>query len=151
RNLVQGERHDLWSVNAEQEYLEEMETGIAEPELARIEEALARVFPRLDEVAFGLALGTAGGLLLCLATLWLVLNGGEVVGPTMQLLGQYFPGYSVTLSGSLSGLLYGFVSGFLGGSGFAWLRNTAVRLSMAFAHRRAERRLLRRFPEDISP
>jgi protoporphyrinogen oxidase len=151
RNMILGEQNDLWNVNADQEYLEEIqgEADIDEPDLERIKEALARVFLKLDEVAFGLALGTAVGLLLCFATLWLVLKGGEVVGPTMQLLSQYFPEYSVTIPGSLLGLMYGFIGGFVGGSGFALLRNAAVRLYIALVQRRAERRLLQKLPKNI--
>ena len=46
-------------------------------------------------------------------TVWLVLKGGPHVGAHLQLLGQYFIGYSVTWLGSFIGLFYGAV---LGGS-----------------------------------
>ncbi len=55
----------------------------------------------------------------------------------------------MTVPGSLLGLVYGFIGGFVGGSGFALLRKAAVRLYMALAQRRAERRLLLRLPENI--
>ena len=88
-------------------------------------------------------------MLLFLATLILVLKGGDVVGPKLELLENYFPGYSVTLPGSLLGLGYGFFSGFVGGWGFAFLRNTSVFLYMALLHRRAERQLLRKLLEYV--
>jgi protoporphyrinogen oxidase len=151
RNMVLGEQNDLWNVNADQEYLEEIEseTVVDAPDFERLQAALARSFLKLDGVALGLSLGIATGVLLFLATLILVFKGGEVVGPNLQLLSHYFPRYSVTMSGSLLGLVYGFTGGFVGGSGFAWLRNTAVRLSMKLRQRRAERQLLRRLPEQI--
>lgn len=40
---------------------------------------LARVFLKLDSVAFGLSVRATAGLLLFLATLFLVIKGGEVV------------------------------------------------------------------------
>ena len=69
--------------------------------------------------AFGISLGSfkiAGGLLLGLvlliATVVLVLKGGDAVGPHLSLLGAYLPGYSVTFVGSLVGFVYMFVIGY---------------------------------------
>lgn len=52
-----------------------------------------------------------GGGGLFVMTVWLLLKGGEHVGAHLQLLGQYFIGYSVTWTGSLVGLCYGAVLG----------------------------------------
>jgi protoporphyrinogen oxidase len=150
RNLVLGQHNDLWSVNTDQEYHEEIrgESGVKAQDLETVlQAALTRVFFKLDRVALGLSLGIVAGVLLCLATLALVLKGGEVVGPNLQLLNQYFPGYSVSVRGSVLGLAYGFVSGFFGGWGFALLRNAALFLYMAIIHRRAELYVMRRFLE----
>jgi hypothetical protein len=68
---------------------------------------------RMHALATGIAAGVVCGLGLFAATLWLVLKGGEVVGPHLALLGQYFIGYSVSWPGSFIGLLYGFLAGFL--------------------------------------
>jgi protoporphyrinogen oxidase len=146
-NLVLGEKHDLWNVNTEQEYHEEIGTKVAVeasdvPEAVRA--AFSRVFLKLDRMAFGLSLGIAAGILLFLATLILVLRGGDPVGPNLQFLSYYFPGYSVTAPGSMLGLAYGFVVGFIGGWSFAFLRNTMVFLCVAAIHRRAELQLLRK-------
>lgn len=144
RNLVLGERNDLWSVNTEQEYHEE--TLVEEREaVGALEQALSRVFTKLDRVAFGLSLGAVSGAVLFLATFWLVIKGGDVVGPNLQLLRHYFPGYAVSPSGSIIGLLYGFVSGFIGGWLFAFVRNATMFLYMARVYRKAQRGLLRRF------
>jgi hypothetical protein len=139
RNIVLGQHHDLWSVNTEPDYHEE--TLVEEA----LEAALARVFTKLDRVAFGLSLGTVSGALLFVATLGLFLKGGDVIGPNLQLLRQYFSGYSVSPSGSLVGLAYGFVTGFIGGWIFAFLRNATMFLYVASIERKAQRGLLRRF------
>jgi protoporphyrinogen oxidase len=152
RNLVSGEQNDLWSVNADQEYHEEIR-GQAEPladDIAAVlQDAIAGAFPKLDRIALGLSLGVATGALLWLATLILVLKGGDVVGPNLGLLSQYFPGYSVTVSGSLLGLVYGFVVAFIGGWLFAFLRNSVVFLYLSAAQRRTDRQLLRRLWSDL--
>jgi len=152
RNLAAGEHNDLWSVNTDQEYHEEIREKVElEPEVAleAVKEAFAQAFAKLDRLAFGLSTGAMAGLLLFLATLFLALKGGDVMGPNLQLLQQYFPWYSVTLSGSLLGLGYGFLSGFIGGWGFAFLRNITAFLYMALIRRRAERLVLRNLLEYV--
>jgi hypothetical protein len=72
---------------------------------------LVRVL-RLNAVVQGLVTGVTAGLALFVATNWLVLKGGPVVGPHLGLLGQFFPGYRVTFAGSLVGFAYAFASGF---------------------------------------
>ena len=143
RNLTLGEQNDLWSVNTDQEYHEEVHVE-AEPRDVRkvLEEAVIRAFPKLDRVAFGLSLGVAIGMLLFVATLTLLLKGGETVGPNLQLLSLYLPSYEVTAIGCVLGLAYGFVGGFIGGWGFAFLRNTSLFLYLATINRGAERQRL---------
>ena len=152
-NLVLGKKHDLWSVNTDQEYHEEIrsEAGIEAHDVARVlQGALSLAFPKLDRMAFGLALGMTTGALLFLTTLALVLQGGGTTGSPLQLLSHYFPGYNDgTIWGSVLGLAYGFAAGFLGGWGFALLRNATVFLSMAIIHRRAEWQFLRKFLEYV--
>lgn len=146
RNLVLGQHNDLWSVNTDQEYHEEIREQVTEHDLEEVlGGALTEVFLKIDRVAMGLSLGVTSGAFLFLATLALVLKGGD--GPTLDLLAQYFPGYSVTAAGSFLGLLYGFVSGFVVGWAFAFLRNATVFFYMAVVHRRAELQALRRFLE----
>lgn len=152
RNALLEERNDLWSVNTDQEYHEEVRVGsdIAAPDVVEVvQEALTRAFLKLDRLALGLSLGVASGALLFLATLWLVLKGGDDVGQNLQLLSQYFPGYHVSMEGSLIGLVYGLIAGFVIGWGYAFLRNTATFLYMAAIHRRAELQLLRKLLEYI--
>ena len=93
RNMMFGEKNDLWSVNTDSEYLEEIRENVdLNQSLNTVKEAFAQVFPKLDRVAFGLSIGTVSGILLFLATLILALKGGTVVGPRLGLLEDYFPG-----------------------------------------------------------
>jgi hypothetical protein len=66
----------------------------------------------LNGIVLGLLTGLFAGAVVFLATIWLVLRGGDVVGPHLYLLSQYFLGYDVTFAGSLIGFAYAFVIGF---------------------------------------
>jgi protoporphyrinogen oxidase len=145
RNLIDGERNDLWSLNTDQEYQEEVRTPLE----GAIEDALVRVFAKLDRRAFGLAVGVVSGVLLCVATLALVLKGGPRVGPHLQLLGQYFPGYRVSAAGSVVGLAYGLLAGFAVGWSFAVVRNAVLFLYEVAMRRRLESGLFGRFLDSI--
>jgi hypothetical protein len=83
---------------------------------------MVRLNARVQGVVIGLMVG--GGIFL--ATNWLVLKGGEVVGPHLALLGQFFIGYRVTFTGSLIGAAYGFVCGFIVGGLVATMYNWLV-------------------------
>ncbi len=74
---------------------------------------LSRAIQRLNARAWGIAVGLLGGLGLFTATNVLVLKGGPTVGQHLSLLGQYFPGYSVTFLGSIIGFVYLFVLGYI--------------------------------------
>lgn len=74
---------------------------------------------RLNATVQGLVTGLIAGLAVFVATNWLVLKGGDVVGPHLSLLGQFFVGYRVTFVGSLIGFAYAFVTGFVVGYGVA--------------------------------
>ncbi len=106
--------------------------------------ALPLAFPKLDRVALGVAAGLTSGLALLAATVLLVLKGGDVVGPRLALLAQYFPGFTVTWTGSLLGFAYGVAAGFVAGWLFALFRNTAVLLYLGAVRKGAERLHLRR-------
>jgi hypothetical protein len=78
---------------------------------------------RLNGSILGLILGLLLGLGIFIATNILLIKGGDVVGPHLALLGQFFIGYQVTFAGSLIGFLYGFVLGFGVGYVIAGLYN----------------------------
>jgi hypothetical protein len=91
-----------------------------------IEASVAVRLMRLNAVVDGVVTGLVAGVTVFLATNWLVLKGGPVVGPHLALLGQFFIGYRVTFLGSLLGFVYAFVVGFVGGSAVATLYNWLV-------------------------
>jgi len=83
----------------------------------------------------GLVLGILLGVAIFIATNWLVIKGGyvdshgvHVIGPHLQLLGQYFIGYRVSFFGSIVGFVYGFALGTLCGATVGWIYNKIVDL-----------------------
>jgi len=78
---------------------------------------------RLNGVILGLVLGSLFGCGIFIATIILVVRGGDVVGPHLALLGQFFIGYRVTFAGSIIGFLYGMALGFVVGYMIAGLYN----------------------------
>jgi hypothetical protein len=86
---------------------------------------------RLNAVVTGLVTGLLAGLALFVATNWLVLKGGPVVGPHLALLGQYFIGYRVSFVGSLIGFAWAFAVGFVAGTVVVWIYNLLTRLRAA--------------------
>lgn len=70
---------------------------------------------RLNATVQGIVTGLVTGLGVFIATNWLVLKGGPVVGPHLALLGQFLIGYRVSFLGSVIGFVYGFVAGYLVG------------------------------------
>ncbi len=88
------------------------------------EERLVRkALARAHEQGWGIALGLLFGLGLFLATILLVIRGGDIVGPHLALLSIYFPGYSVTWVGSVIGFVYAFVVGYAIGRTIATIYN----------------------------
>jgi hypothetical protein len=75
-------------------------------------------------VAFVMAV--ISGLSIFIATAWLLIKGGENVGQHLNLLGQYFPGYSVTWIGSFVGLCYGIIVGGIAGWLISFIYNRIV-------------------------
>lgn len=73
---------------------------------------LQQAILRLNAKAWGMAFGLLGGVGLFLATVILIIKGGENVGQHLGLLAVFFPGYSVTVAGAFIGFVYGFVTGY---------------------------------------
>ena len=95
------------------------EQTLQEHELAVLENAVARLRASVMAVVFGMASGFG----LAIATAWLVIQGGYEVGLHLGLLGNYFPGYTVSWSGVFIGFVYGALSGAAVGWVIAWLYN----------------------------
>lgn len=159
RNIA-GANYDIWSVNVEKEYHEEGE--VKEPAAAadrlipsRVrpaatgetpvpqepgltpDEIIEVAFARMDPLAMGAAVGVVAGLAMFLATAWLLVKGGDVVGPTLALLRNFFIGYSVTWGGSVIGMVEAGIGGFALGYVGARLRNFGMSAYAWLLRRRA--------------
>jgi len=144
RNSMFGEDNNLWVVNADKEYHEEVRTDETPVPQDVLGEAMAATFAKLDRVAMGLSVGITLALALFAATSFLLLKGGANVGFHLDLLGQFYPGFDTSLTGLLIGVPYAFVTGFVLGFTFAFVRNAVVFLYAAVARASFERRLLQR-------
>ena len=95
--------------------------------ITRADKALLKIaFCRIDVTAMAVATGTVVGLLLSLTTAVLLVKGsppGVEVGPHLELLGIYLPGYTVTWAGALLGALYGMLLGTVAGAVVAGMWN----------------------------
>jgi hypothetical protein len=89
---------------------------------------IASAVLRLNVKILGVTLALLLGLAVFIATNWLIIKGGEPVGPHLQLLSQYFIGYRVTFWGSLIGFAYGFALGGVFGVLLGWIYNGIVML-----------------------
>jgi len=96
------------------------------PRADREEQILKKAVLHLNGHILGFIFGIIGAMAIFVATNWLVLKGGEVVGPHLGLLNQFFIGYSVTFTGSLIGAAYAFVTGYLSGLLIGWVYNTVI-------------------------
>jgi hypothetical protein len=95
-----------------------------ERELELVHAAIARLRASVMAVVFGML----GGVGLWLATAWLLIRGGSMVGKNLSLLSNYFPGYTVTWPGAFVGLFYGALTGAVLGFSVAWIYNRVVDL-----------------------
>ncbi|MGB7210121.1 MAG: hypothetical protein WBD27_15805 [Pyrinomonadaceae bacterium] len=94
------------------------------------EKLIVQSLAKLDGKALGIAIGLFLGLAIFLATNFLLYKGGDVIGPNLALLGQFFIGFEVSFLGSLIGGIYGLISGFIIGWLIATLRNLALSIYM---------------------
>ncbi len=84
---------------------------------------------RLNAKILGLTLGILFGLIIFIATNWLVIKGGYIVGSHLLLLSQFFIGYKVSFLGSIIGLIYGFIAGTIFGVLVGWIYNKLLYLT----------------------
>lgn len=78
---------------------------------AEISRAIAHIHARV--LAF--VMGIVGGLTIFIMTAWLLIKGGDPLGPHLQLLANYFIGYSVSWPGCFVGMGYGALVGAIAG------------------------------------
>ncbi len=91
-------------------------------------EEITRVVARIHAGILAFIFAIIGGVSLFIITVWLIVKGGQSVGLHLQLLGQYFIGYSVSWKGSIVGLLYGAIIGGLVGWTIGTVYNRIVGL-----------------------
>ena len=142
---IDGADYDLWSVNVEQTYHEEVRAPGDErahevaaagdrltpqaPAQGSLESRLRQAFARYDPVALGGAIGVLGAVGIALATAILLLQPTvpeRPVGPTLSLLGNYLFGYDVSWRGCLIGVLEGAILGFAFGFVLAYMINALI-------------------------
>jgi hypothetical protein len=100
--------------------------SIAPPTSISEEQLLLSAIARIRISIMAITFGFTGGVGLSLATLWLMIQGGQDVGLHLNLLGNYFPGYSVTWGGCVVGFFYGALTGAVVGTAIAWMYNTVA-------------------------
>jgi hypothetical protein len=109
---------------------------------------LELIFEPLHKRAFGMALGTAAGLVGFLATAVLLLRP-SVGGPDLKILNEYFYGYTVSWAGAFIALAWGFVAGFVAGWFTAFCRNFVIAASLWLGRNRSELEATRDFLDHI--
>lgn len=97
----------------------------------RAQDAVLDRVIRFNLLAVGVAIGAMSGVILWVATVVLLLRGGENVGLHLNLLAVFFPGYSVTWAGSWIGLVWGFIAGAVSGALVYWTYAQGLRKGLA--------------------
>jgi hypothetical protein len=118
------------------------------PEEAPVIPAMLYAFAPLHKRAFGVAVGTAGALFMVLLTLGGLLLPSASEFP-LELIGQYFTGYTVSWPGVVIGAAWGFVVAFVAGWFAAFCRNLALAISAFVIRTRAEIEATREFLDHI--
>lgn len=143
---VTGARLDVWTVNEEESFHEEIrgEAGAhvrdrltPMPVEGGLDGLLREAFAEYDEIALGGAFGIAAAALLALTTALLLWGPHDGFVPMLSLLGHYLFGYEV----SWPGLLVGFVEAAIGGFVVGWIVARLINLLTAMFLRDLERQL----------
>ena len=75
-------------------------------------QAIERETLHLNAQAWGISFGLLCAVAIFLATMVLVLRGGDHIGAHLSLLAVYLPGYRVSFLGAFIGFIYLFVIGY---------------------------------------
>jgi hypothetical protein len=132
-------------VRAEPSGLSNHDVGLPTETIPR---QLASVLAPLDRRALGVAIGTFCGLAIYLLTVHDLLLRPEPA-LSLELLSQYFPGYSVSWTGGLAGAAWAFGVGFCAGWLSALSRNLAIALWILFIRGKHEMAATRDFLDQI--
>jgi|SRR5689334_906318 hypothetical protein len=90
------------------------------------ETEISQAIARIRTNALAVVCAIMGGLGLFVMTAWLLIKDGPHVGEHLQLLSNYFIGYSVTWWGSVVGLFYGALCGGVIGWAVGMIYNKVV-------------------------
>jgi protoporphyrinogen oxidase len=143
---VAGAELDLWSINEDQSFQEEVrrdeQVGVRDrltpsPVEGGIEELLQSAFAHYDAVALGAAVGIAASLALAAATVVQLLGPDQSFVPMLSLLGHYLFGFRV----SWPGLAIGMIEAGMLGFGLGWTAAKLINLLVSAFERDLERRL----------
>jgi hypothetical protein len=127
----------------------DIESRTGEPrEAESLPQDVVLAFAPLHKRAFGMALGTAFGALVFLATVSTVLRPGGETWP-LGLLSQYFTGYTVSWPGAFVGFAWAWFVGFVAGWFAAFCRNFAVAVQLSLGRAKEELRATRDFLDHI--
>lgn len=89
---------------------------------------ISQAIARIKTAALAVVCAVIGGIGLFAMTAWLLVKDGQDVGQHLQLLSNYFIGYSVTWWGSVVGLFYGALCGGAIGWAIGTIYNKVVNL-----------------------
>jgi hypothetical protein len=103
-----------------------MMTNTAMDEKQQVAEQVSKAVARIQTSVLTVVFALISGFGLFFMTVWLLIRSGKRVGLHLQLLGNYFPGYSVTWLGSVVGFFYAAVVGGLVGWSIGTIYNKVV-------------------------
>jgi hypothetical protein len=95
---------------------------------------ISRALARIKTDALAVVCASIGGVGVCVMTMWLLIKGGPHTGEHLQLLANYFIGYSVSWAGSLVGFFYGALTGGIIG----WMVGTIYNIVVGLRFKRKE-------------
>jgi hypothetical protein len=97
-----------------------------------LEYEVGRAVARFKSAILAVVFGLFGGVGVLAMTAILLIENGPNTGAHLQLLGHYFPGYTVTWPGAFVGLGWGFFAGALAG----WLIGVIYNRIVSWRHTR---------------
>jgi len=110
---------------------------------------LQLAFAPIHKKAFGIAVGTALGLVLAVLTVVHLVFLGPEEPPNLELLREYFYGYTVSWPGVFIGGFWAAVVGFVIGWFSAFCRNLVIAVSVFITRTKAELGQTRDFLDHI--
>lgn len=104
---------------------------------ADLAETMQMAVAPVHKAALGVATGLVAGLLVAAATAFIVLVRPQPE-PRLDLLANYFYGYTVTWGGAIIGFLWAFGVGFVAGWFVGFVRNFVSAVWLFFVRTRAQ-------------